>query len=642
MTHSPLRSPVRPSPPHSVSAESPSRVSAHFVSITHPGLSKPTVARGSTWRTPDLLPPSSPFHRSPRFSSASSATFDASATPSTPSSLSVPPSSESSSGEPLSPAPQSSVESPAPPPSVRPSPLPFACSASPSPLRAVPAPPTPLPFALFKEANTWVESLIARHLLETHKRGRRNEPPREGPSLNWDLLADGRILKRRIEGGEGDLYPSARTNVTIEFSLHTLSGYKIADNRDFNTTMMEFPFENAMPGMQIALASMRKLERAVFLLSPETGLPLDFSVDLATQRIQEIALPRQARQEAGVVPPSKTAGEASRRDEADQVLEEFTVRGGEWLAFDIKMCNIYDSYKPWWRISPDREFLKNLPVEHIPENMTHGQWLELKSDQVRDKIQDEMSSNPHSPYWDDIEPAMNDVQREKKDNYTRRLYGLDTPPDPRRDGSRGFRDSVLGRSGGMRHGCEMGDRMMGKAKHYVWRESMFNFEIVLFVREGIRAEHISWDISSRRLDIFFGGKRVFGDEFVHPVDHGEGATWTLTEAATKHPAMPLKQLHALYDSTPLDVPQRLDLADPSLDSNALRKAPIETPYDFPRPQPIGQLPDEETSYMSSVLLSTLRGELEDPKLPVHQPAMHITLPKASNWREMWGNPFKFV
>lgn len=45
-----------------------------------------------------------------------------------------------------------------------------------------------------------------------------------------------------IEGGEGDLYPSPQTNVTIEFSMHTLSGFKLLDQTSFNMTMMEFPF----------------------------------------------------------------------------------------------------------------------------------------------------------------------------------------------------------------------------------------------------------------------------------------------------------------------------------------------------------------------------------------------------------------
>ncbi|CBZ53572.1 conserved hypothetical protein [Neospora caninum Liverpool] len=367
---------------------------------------------------------------------------------------------------------------------------------------------TPLPFALFKEANTWVESLIATHIVHVQRRGRRNEPPREGPSLNWDLLADGRILKRQIEGGEGALYPSPQMNVTIEFSLHTLSGFKIADTRALNTTMMEFPFADAMPGMQIALASMRKLERSVFLLSPEMGLPFDFSVDLELDKRED---DRRQQTHDEDLPPSlrdaRRREEMARTETSPANLTSYTVRGGDWLAFDITLCNIYDRHRPWWRISPDMEFLKNLPEEHIPDNMTHDEWLEYKADQVRDKIQDEMSTNPASPYWDDIEPAMNDVQRERVQNYTTRLYGLDTPPDPRRDGSRGFRDSVLGRSGGMRHGCEMGDRMMGKSKHYVWRESVFNFEIVLFVRDGIRAEHVTWHITSKRLDIFFGGKR---------------------------------------------------------------------------------------------------------------------------------------
>ncbi|KEP67096.1 UNVERIFIED_CONTAM: hypothetical protein HHA_274150 [Hammondia hammondi] len=579
---------------------------------------------------------------SPRFPSVSSFLFPSSSVSSSLSSSSRSSSAQSSpslfflSPSPVSaPLAQSAVSSSDALPSLSSASL---SSSAVSALSTPTAPVTPLPFALFKEANTWVESLIASHIVQLQKRGRRNEPPREGPSLNWDLLADGRILKRQIEGGEGTLYPSPQTNVTVEFSLHTLSGFKIADTRALNTTMMEFPFADAMPGMQIALASMRKLERSVFLLSPEMGLPLDFSVDLDLSGREESRMQREDEQG---LPPTLREREELQQRKSEENPTSFTVKGGEWLAFDLTLCNVYDRHRPWWRISPDMEFLKNLPVEHIPSNMTHDEWLEYKADQVRDKIQDEMSTNPASPYWEDIEPAMNDMQRERVQNYTTRLYGLDKPQDPRRDGSRGFRDNVLGRSGGMRHGCEMGDRMMGRSKHYVWRESMFNFEIVLFLRDGIRAEHITWDITSKRLDIFIGGKRVFGDEFVHSVDHGEGATWTLTEAAAKQEAVPLSELHALYASAPLEVPTRLDLPDAPLQT-APRTTPGTPAYDFPQPQPIGQLPEEATSYTCPTLLSTLKGQLEDLKLPLHQPAMHIHLPKASSWREMWGNPFKFV
>lgn len=93
-------------------------------------------------------------------------------------------------------------------------------------------------------------------------------------------------------------------------------------------------------------------------------------------------------------------------------------------------------------------------------------------------------------------------------DHTARLYGLDKPQDPRRDGSRGFRDYVLSKSGGMRHGSDMGDRMMGKSKNYVWRETVFGFEVVLFIKEGIRSQHVSWTISSKRLDIFFANHKV--------------------------------------------------------------------------------------------------------------------------------------
>lgn len=54
--------------------------------------------------------------------------------------------------------------------------------------------------------------------------------------------------------------------------------------------------------------------------------------------------------------------------------------------FDITLCNVYDKDKPWWRISPGMPFLKNLPTEDAPANITHDEWLEQKADQVRDKI----------------------------------------------------------------------------------------------------------------------------------------------------------------------------------------------------------------------------------------------------------------
>eukprot|EP00070_Physeter_catodon_P026830 XP_028333724.1 uncharacterized protein LOC114484046 [Physeter catodon] len=220
-------------------------------------------------------------------------------------------------------------------------------------------------------------------------------------------------------------------------------------------------------------------------------------------------------------------------------------------------------------------------------------------------------------------------------NYTSRLYGLNTPADPRRDGSRGFRDHTLNRSAGIRHGYELGDRMTGASKHYVWRETHFSFEVVLFIKEGIRSEHVTWDINSRRMDVSFGGNRVFGDEFVHTVACKDGAAWTLTDAACRFPAMDIGQLQALYEAIPLSVPtvppstvagthgcpsQVLDL---STDTNVEKQ----------------KVPN---SYAHPGLLSLAPEEVEDVKLPLDRPALHIILQKGRNWTEMWGSPFKFI
>ncbi|PHJ17434.1 hypothetical protein CSUI_008744, partial [Cystoisospora suis] len=295
---------------------------------------------------------------------------------------------------------------------------------------------TPLPYAKFKEAHLWTESLISSHLASSHlNRSLRNRPPRAPPATTWDVLEDGRVLKRMIEGGEGDLYPSPQTNVTIEFSMHTLSGLKLLDHTSFNTTMMEFPFSNAMPGMQIALASMRKLERSVFLLSPEVSLPPDLSIDLLPPEYLHALSPQGEKegkhrrlghiQEKIYPPPPSPSSSSSiaRREISRESSQEeessshhlVTVKGGDWIAFDITLCNIYDRDKPWWRIAPGMPFIQNLPTEEIPHNVTHDEWLEQKADQVRDKIHDEMATNPASRYWEDIEPAMNDYQREKVD-----------------------------------------------------------------------------------------------------------------------------------------------------------------------------------------------------------------------------------
>ncbi|PHJ14920.1 hypothetical protein CSUI_011269 [Cystoisospora suis] len=233
----------------------------------------------------------------------------------------------------------------------------------------------------------------------------------------------------------------------------------------------------------------------------------------------------------------------------------------------------------------------------------------------------------------------------------------------------------------MRHGCDMGDRMTGKSKNYVWRETVFGFEVVLFIKEGIRSHHVSWSITSKRLDLFFVNHKVFGDEFQHSIDHEEAA-WTLTEAATRYPPMTSDEVDRLYHSSPLSVPLRLDLPStpakqpgesdaaaltaPSSSSSPLlfsqeekreegqRKTRrqqkgegenLHSPFlsSFPAPTPIGQLPDESTSYTCEALLSSFKaGELDSLRLPLQQPALHILLPKSPNWREMWGSPFKFV
>eukprot|EP00920_Eleutheroschizon_duboscqi_P033316 GHVT01080272.1.p2 GENE.GHVT01080272.1~~GHVT01080272.1.p2 ORF type:complete len:184 (+),score=21.32 GHVT01080272.1:1783-2334(+) len=79
-----------------------------------------------------------------------------------------------------------------------------------------------------------------------------------------------RILKPGERPPKGAAFPTLLSNVTIEFNMETALGDPVLTHGQIlNTTMLQFPLMNSMPGVQKSILTMLKNERSLFIMGPK-------------------------------------------------------------------------------------------------------------------------------------------------------------------------------------------------------------------------------------------------------------------------------------------------------------------------------------------------------------------------------------
>ncbi|KAF8821598.1 hypothetical protein IE077_001819 [Cardiosporidium cionae] len=313
---------------------------------------------------------------------------------------------------------------------------------------------------------------------------------------SWTVLADGHILKKVLQKGETSHFPTLKSNVTIEFSISLLTGEIVTTHTECNVSMLEFPLASASKGMQTLLMTMKRLEKSAFVISPHLHKLSNFPVDKAT------------------------IGEK------------------DWLRFEILMCNIMDSNEKWVNI------VEHVDASGIPKSdcsdMTLEEELELKTDLITKQLEQEMASNPSSPHWKDLRGNFSQQHEKKVESHFDKKLKRNIPRDPTVDGSRGYVESFLNK--GQQFGYDLGDRIEGRGKYYVWRETPFVLEVAIPVISGVRAKHIHCAVTANAFKLFIAGKEVFGDQFIGSVDTEAGVAWTMNDAAMEFSAATQEEL----------------------------------------------------------------------------------------------------
>lgn len=202
----------------------------------------------------------------------------------------------------------------------------------------------------------------------------------------------------------------------------------------------------------------------------------------------------------------------------------------EWLRLWIDLFDVHNSKEKWWGLSP---LDAHLYPQEKPSNMTKLEKLDLETEELKERIETEMATNPASPFWEDVLPRMNSSQKETYvEHFDKQLERLERMKHAEYSGSRGFRESI--KSTGQVRGYDVGRVVRGVSTCYAWKETLFSLYIAIPVINGVRAEHITLNLTHKHLTISIAGDIILDDDFTGKVDVDAAAMWAMSEAVSLH------------------------------------------------------------------------------------------------------------
>ncbi|SBS99896.1 conserved Plasmodium protein, unknown function [Plasmodium malariae] len=377
-----------------------------------------------------------------------------------------------------------------------------------------------------------------------------------------------------------------KSNVTIEFNIY--DSYKdrvILNNKNTNSTMLEFPLMYSHSIIQKCILTMKKLEKAIFYIN-NSLLFRNF-----------------------------TSNSEPTNDEDRNVYDVIT--NENWIKMEIYLCNIYGINERWEGITPDmftdeekaNSFLKEYsfdssnniigvstqgkgtPVHESSgktqieststadkgeitqvedanrdqsnnkndnpklsmegcdlgkegEKKIEGQEkkisekraeiirrseeyetkkeLEIKTDFLMKKLENEMKYDPNHYMWQDLYPQLGEHDKQKTDKY---FDSLKKEMSEHRF-SRGYTDNIKNKQS--LKGYDIGEKIEGKAKYYVWQETIHSFCLYFPLRPYVKKKDIIVDMDNNFFFLSILNRTIIKDFFIKPINSSD-SIWSLSD-----------------------------------------------------------------------------------------------------------------
>ncbi|EUR80408.1 hypothetical protein PFBG_00415 [Plasmodium falciparum 7G8] len=153
--------------------------------------------------------------------------------------------------------------------------------------------------------------------------------------------------------------------------------------------------------------------------------------------------------------------------------------------------------------------------------------LEIKSDFLLKKLENEMKYDPNHYMWKDLYPQLSEHHKNKTDKYFENLK----KEMSENKCSRGYTDNIKKKQS--MKGYDIGEKIEGRTTYYIWYENMFSFSLYFFLRPYIKKKHILIDIDNNFFSLTINKHNIIKDIFNHPINSSD-SIWSLTDNEDNH------------------------------------------------------------------------------------------------------------
>ncbi|UKJ90093.2 hypothetical protein MACJ_001021 [Theileria orientalis] len=324
----------------------------------------------------------------------------------------------------------------------------------------------------------------------------------------WSILPCGKIYKHILQpsllDGKDKEPPTDISSVTFKFKImEAKKNTKIIETDDAGAPMVTTYMKELSPVMQKCLKAMNTGEQAEFIFH------------------------------------------LSQLNPDNIICEQFA--GVTWVRMWINLWESHDPNSRWWGLGPDDAHLYPSKRE---TGMSTREALEKKTDEITKQIESEMCANPASPLWEDVLEKMSTSEKESYvKHFDKQLERVERMKYSEFTGSRAFGEKI--KTTGQVGGYDVGHQMGGVSKFITWRETPFMMYVAVSVIEGVRAEHVKLDLTSRHLVLSIGNSTIIDDDLTGSVDLDTTGVWAMSDAALQH--VPLDSLDPRLNQPTIDL-----------------------------------------------------------------------------------------
>ncbi|SBT34397.1 conserved Plasmodium protein, unknown function [Plasmodium ovale wallikeri] len=148
--------------------------------------------------------------------------------------------------------------------------------------------------------------------------------------------------------------------------------------------------------------------------------------------------------------------------------------------------------------------------------------LEIKTDFLMKKLENEMKYDPNHYMWQDLYPQLDEHQKKKTDAY----FDSFKKEMSENKFSRGYTDNIKKKQS--LKGYDIGEKIEGRAKYYIWQETIHGFSLYFPLRPYIKKKDIIIDIDNTFFFLSISNHTIVKDFFTNPINSSD-SIWSLSD-----------------------------------------------------------------------------------------------------------------